>query len=278
MDDTTWAVLAWCLAVVLLGWTWLPALLSGLGWHPLRQRRLRGPDTTARPPTEPDSSSGHRQLVAWGYKPLGTGWMRLSYYGADWRYESRRPGVSLARPGHVRIRSEAAAAARRVVADHVCHLLARRQPALDQQRRPTIHPPAAIHPPGDGEHGPGGRRGIAPGRGRSAAGRRPAHRPGRQSGNASAATTRHAGPQSRHTGVKLGQNVLARPRGDSRVLSIPVAAAMGFGDWARADRQPGPRRRSWPRASTGETPGRAAHATWPNSGAASRSCPTGVSS
>ena len=87
MDETTWAVLAWCLAVVVLGWSWLPALLSGLGWTRYANGGSEDPSQLSTA-TEPDFVFWHRQLESLGYEPLGTAWMRITFNGPDWRYQT----------------------------------------------------------------------------------------------------------------------------------------------------------------------------------------------
>src|SRR4051812_45432709 len=87
MNEITWAVLAWCLAVVLLGWTWLPALLSGLGWTRYSNGGSEDP-TQLSTATEPDFLFWQQQLVGLGYEPLGMAWMRITFNGPDWRYQT----------------------------------------------------------------------------------------------------------------------------------------------------------------------------------------------
>jgi len=89
MDDITLAIVLWGAAALVLGWTWVPALISGLGG--CRYANGGTDDPTALTPTggEPDYAFWHRQVVALGYDPLGHGWMRLTFHGADWRYETR---------------------------------------------------------------------------------------------------------------------------------------------------------------------------------------------
>ncbi|HJZ92617.1 MAG TPA: hypothetical protein VKE40_17205 [Gemmataceae bacterium] len=89
MDETTVAVVLWGATALFLGWTWVPALISSLGGT--RYTNGGTEDPTALPPvsTEPDYAFWHRQIVALGYEPLGTGFMQITFHGPHWRYETR---------------------------------------------------------------------------------------------------------------------------------------------------------------------------------------------
>jgi hypothetical protein len=89
MDDTTLAVILWGVAALVLGWTWVPAIISGLGGT--RYSNGGSDDPTALPPAadEPDYAFWHRQITALGHEPVGPGWMRINFHGPDWRYETR---------------------------------------------------------------------------------------------------------------------------------------------------------------------------------------------
>ena len=75
MNDTALAVVLWGLAALLLGWTWVPALLSGLGATRYANGGSEDP-SLLETASEPDYLFWHRQLVTRGYEALGTAWMR----------------------------------------------------------------------------------------------------------------------------------------------------------------------------------------------------------
>jgi hypothetical protein len=89
MDDT-WVVFAlWTAAALLLGWTWIPALIAGLGGS--RYSNGGAEDLMALDPMpgEPDYAYWHQKITALGYEPLGPAWMRIRFHGSDWHYEFR---------------------------------------------------------------------------------------------------------------------------------------------------------------------------------------------
>src|SRR5687768_12719085 len=92
MDEPTLTVVLWGAAILFLGWTWVPALVSALGGG--RYANGGTDDPTALEPgaAEADYAFWSQQLLALGYEPLGTGWMRLTFHGPQWRYESRVRG------------------------------------------------------------------------------------------------------------------------------------------------------------------------------------------
>ncbi len=89
MTETAAVVLLWGLAGLLLGWTWLPALISGLG--ATRYSNGGSEDSTALTPdrSEPDYQFWLLRITALGYEPLGTAWMKINYHGPNWRYETQ---------------------------------------------------------------------------------------------------------------------------------------------------------------------------------------------
>lgn len=230
MDDTTWAALIWGAAVLLLAWTWVPALISGLGGT--RYANGGSEDSTAfDSAAEPDFLFWHRQLVARGYEPLGAGFMRLTFYGSDWRYETR-------------VRAFRSA-------DRKTYAFVQRQPRpLDvwwltmfatcwQDGGLLMTNNAVDQPPVEGEYVVQGMESTElraveelhqnEVSRRRAAGRRPD--PDDSLDNLLRATARHAGPEARFTGVKLGQSYLLAHAAIHAVLTTPVAFIMGLGHW-----------------------------------------------
>jgi hypothetical protein len=231
VSDTTWVVLLWGLTLLLLGWTWVPALISGLGGTRYSNGGTEDP-SQLETATEPDYVFWQRQLAARGYEPLGTGWMRLNYYGSDWRYET-------------------CVRAFRSTDRRTFAFIQKQPPPLDvwwltmfatcwQDGSLLLTSNAADQPPGDGEYIVQGMEstGLAAVEelhlGEAvrlrAAGRR-VH-PDDSLDALLRATARHAGPAARYTGVKLGQSYLLAHAAIHTVVSIPVAAVLGLGHWA----------------------------------------------
>jgi hypothetical protein len=231
MNDAAWAVVLWGFAVLLLGWTWVPALLSGLGGTRYTNGGSEDP-TLLDGASEPEYAFWRDQLTARGYEPLGTGWMRLTLYGPAWRYETRM---------------------RVFRADgEQTFALVQKQPrplgvwwlttyaTLWQDGGLLLTSNAVDQAPDDGEFVVQGMEStdlatveelhLAQVRRARAAGRHPD-----QDGSLEAllrANARHTGPEARFTGVKLGQSYLVAHGGIHAALSVPPAILMGFGHWA----------------------------------------------
>src|SRR5262245_49631426 len=88
MNDAIWIFALWGAAALVVGWTWIPALLSGLGATRYANGGTEDP-ALLQTASEEDYLFWQRQLSARGYEPLGTGFMRLTLYGRDWRYETQ---------------------------------------------------------------------------------------------------------------------------------------------------------------------------------------------
>jgi hypothetical protein len=84
IDKNTVVVALWALAVIVLAWSWVPALISALGGT----RFLCGGslETYGMEPSakEPDYSYWAEQLLAAGFEPLGNAWMRTNFAASDW--------------------------------------------------------------------------------------------------------------------------------------------------------------------------------------------------
>ncbi len=53
MNETTWAVILWGAAILMLGWTWVPAFISGMGGTRFSNGGSEDP-TPLETATEPD--------------------------------------------------------------------------------------------------------------------------------------------------------------------------------------------------------------------------------
>ena len=230
MDDVIWIVALWAGAALLLGWTWIPALLSGLGGTRYANGGTEDP-SALQSAGEPDYLFWQRQLAARGYEPLGTAWMRITLFGSDWRHESQ-------------VRAFRAP-------DRRTFAFLQKQPRpLDvwwlttfatvwQDGGLLLTNNAVDQPPLAGDYVVQGMESMdlaaveelhqAHAARLRAAGRRPD--PDGSLDTLLAATARHAGPEARFTGVKLGQSYLLAHGAIHAVLSVPVAVTVGLGHW-----------------------------------------------
>lgn len=231
MNDTAVIVLLWGLVVLVLGWTWLPALISGLGGTGYANGGSEDP-TPLEAATEPDYLFWRRQLTALGYAPLGAGWMRLTCYGSDWRYEVR-----------VRVFHSARRAAFAFV---------QRQPApLDvwwltvfatcwQDGGLLLTNNGIDQPPDTSDFVAQGMESLDLAAveelhdGEAARLRATGRRPTTDGSldTLLGATRRHAGRQACYHGVKLGQSYLLAHGAFHALLSAPVGLVLGPGHWA----------------------------------------------
>lgn len=230
MNDIVWIVALWGATALLLGWTWIPALLSGLGGTRYANGGTEDP-SVLQSANEPDYLFWQQQLAARGYEPLGTGWMRLTLYGKDWRYETQ-------------VRAFRSA-------ERKTFAFIQKQPRpLDvwwltmfatcwQDSGLLLTNNGADQPPDTGDyvvqgmesmdlaaveelhHGEAARL--------RATGRRPD--PDGSLDTLLRAAARHAGPQARYLGVKLGQSYLLAHAAIHAVLTVPVAMTVGLGHW-----------------------------------------------
>jgi hypothetical protein len=231
MSDTALAVVLWGLAALLLGWTWLPALLSGLGATRYANGGSEDPsllDAAA----EPDYLFWHRQLVARGYEPLGTAWMRLTFYGSDWRYETR---VRAFRSADRRTFAFVQRQPRPLdvwwmTSFATCWLdggLLLTSNVVDQ---PPVDGPFIVQGMESTDLAPVEELHWASAAQLRAAGRRVD--PDGSLDTLLRATSTHAGQEARYTGVKLGQSYLLAHGAIHAVLSMPPALTMGLGHWS----------------------------------------------
>ena len=231
MNEDTAAVVLWGLTALLLGWTWIPALVSGLGGTRYANGGSEDP-TQLQLATEPDFLFWQRQLAALGYEPLGTGWMRITFYGRDWRYETK-----------VRAFRNSS---RRTFA------FMQFQPRpLDvwwltmfatcwQDGGILLTSNGADQPPDTGDYVVQGMDSMNLAAveelhlGEAARLRVGGRRPDSDGSldTLLRATTRHAGAQASYHGVKLGQSYLLSHASIHVFLSLPAALTMGLGHWA----------------------------------------------
>src|SRR5262249_14951483 len=87
MSDTTLAVVLWAAAALVLGWTWLPALISGLGGTRYANGGGEGPTGLEAGADESDFAFRHREVFAVGDEATGTRRHAMTFHGPQWRYE-----------------------------------------------------------------------------------------------------------------------------------------------------------------------------------------------
>jgi len=87
MDDTTLAIVLWGAAALLLGWTWIPALIAGLGGPRFQLTGSEDPTALQLTNATPDYAFRFEQLTKLGYEPVGSATMRLNFHGSDWRHD-----------------------------------------------------------------------------------------------------------------------------------------------------------------------------------------------
>jgi len=83
IDPNTQTFLLWALAILVMAWTWIPALVSALGGTRLSHgltSQAAGSDQTAGP----DEALWANQLTQLGYEPIGAGWLRVNFAGSEW--------------------------------------------------------------------------------------------------------------------------------------------------------------------------------------------------
>lgn len=88
MSDATLTLLLWSATALLLGWTWIPAFVAGLGGARFHVEGSEDPTVLAPGSHETDYAAWCNRVTALGYEPLGTARMRISCHGPVWRYET----------------------------------------------------------------------------------------------------------------------------------------------------------------------------------------------
>jgi hypothetical protein len=230
MSDTTLTVVLWGVAALVLGWTWLPALISSLGGARYVNGGTEDP-AALESADEPDYAFWHRQLVALGYSALGPGWMRITFHGPQWRYET-----------HVRVFHSRA--------KHAYAFMQKQPRPMDvwwltmfatvwQDGAILLTSNAVDEQPGDGEFVIQGVESmdlaavevlhLAQHAKLHAAGKRPDSDGGLI--NLLHATDRHSGPSARHVALRMGQAYLATHGVVHFFLSLPAAILLGPDHW-----------------------------------------------
>lgn len=89
IDKNTLVVVLWGLLLILLFWSWLPALIAAMGGT--KYENGGSDEATGLEPTgrDPDYQLWYKQAVELGYEPLGTGWTRVRFHGPDWQATSQ---------------------------------------------------------------------------------------------------------------------------------------------------------------------------------------------
>jgi hypothetical protein len=87
MSDAAITLVLWCIAGLILGWTWIPAFIAGLGGTRYSIEGSEDPTVLAPTGPERDYAAWHKRVAALGYDPLGSMRMRITCHGPVWRYE-----------------------------------------------------------------------------------------------------------------------------------------------------------------------------------------------
>jgi hypothetical protein len=231
MSETTLTVVLWAAAALVLGWTWLPALISGLGGTRFANGGSEDPTALDPGANESDYAFWHRQIVALGYEPLGTGWMRMTFHGPQWRYE-----VSV-RAFYSRSKETYALVQRQPRPIHVWWLTMFATCWQDGGILLTSN--AVDEPPDEGDYVVQGMEStdlaaveelhLGQFTKLRSAGKRP-EADGRLE-TLLKATERHSGRVARHVGLRMGQTYLASHALVHFFLSVPAAYLVGVGHW-----------------------------------------------
>jgi hypothetical protein len=232
MDEPTLSVVLWGAAILFLGWTWVPALISGLGGT--KYANGGSDDATALEPgpAEPDYAFWHQQLTALGYEPLGPAWMRITFHGPSWQYETR------VRTFHSKVKQTFAFVQKQPRPMDVWWLTMFATCWQDSDLLLTSN--AVDEAPAEGEYVVQGMESTNLAAveelhlGQMARLEAAGKRPDRDGGLATLlkATEQHAGRTARHLGAKLGQQYLATHGAIHLFLSVPAAYILGIGHWA----------------------------------------------
>ena len=74
----------WGMAVLVLAWTWLPALIASLGGTKYLNGGTNDAENLEPTQNEPDYAFWVYQLTQLGYEPLGRGWVRIDFAAHEW--------------------------------------------------------------------------------------------------------------------------------------------------------------------------------------------------
>src|SRR5262249_25644598 len=88
IDDTTATIVLWGATVLLLGWTWFPAVVAALGGTRYRIRGAERTEDFLPSPNEPDCEAWAEQVRNLGYGVAAAGVGRIEYLEAEWRVDS----------------------------------------------------------------------------------------------------------------------------------------------------------------------------------------------
>lgn len=88
MDKTTALVACWTATVLLLGWTWFPAIVAALGGTRYRLQAAERTEDFVPSPHEPDVEVWVDQVRQLGYGVAAAGLGRIEYLEAEWRIDA----------------------------------------------------------------------------------------------------------------------------------------------------------------------------------------------
>ncbi len=84
IDPDVVVTILWGVAILVVAWTWIPALIAALGGTKYLSNGVNDPDHLEPTAKEPDYAYWVYQLQELGYEPLGQGWIRVDFAGHEW--------------------------------------------------------------------------------------------------------------------------------------------------------------------------------------------------
>ncbi len=82
--DANFIIVLWGVTILVLAWTWIPALIAALGGTRYLCGGVNEPENLEPTENEPDYAYWVFQLQEMGYEPLGKGWVRVDFAGHEW--------------------------------------------------------------------------------------------------------------------------------------------------------------------------------------------------
>ncbi len=89
MNDAALTLVLWCATALVLGWTWIPALLAGLGAARFRITGSEDPALLIPDGSDPFYDRWHQRITGLGYEPLGPAHIQILYHGPIWRFDAQ---------------------------------------------------------------------------------------------------------------------------------------------------------------------------------------------
>jgi hypothetical protein len=88
IDKDTVLVALWTAAILLIGWTWFPAIIGALGGGRYQLRGVQRVENFPANTNDPDYEMWAAQLFHLGYEGVGIGTARIEFFEDQWRIEA----------------------------------------------------------------------------------------------------------------------------------------------------------------------------------------------